>query len=46
MGALNFCNKGLYFAESAVTCRKQGTKASHALELFFNGKLPGFIKQE
>jgi len=28
------------------TCRKQGVKASHALELLFNGKMPDFLVQE
>jgi hypothetical protein len=28
------------------TCRKQGIKASHALDLLFNGRLPEFKKQQ
>ena len=38
-GAKIFCRVRGYLS----TCRKQGFKSSHALELLFNGKLPGFI---
>jgi transposase len=40
-GAKIFCRIRSYLS----TCRKQGIKASHALELLFNGKLPEFTKQ-
>jgi transposase len=39
-GAKIFCRIRSYLS----TCRKQGIKASHALELLFNGKLPEFVK--
>jgi len=38
-GAQSFCRIRSYLS----TCRKQGVKASHALELLFNGKLPDFV---
>ena len=38
-GAKIFCRIRSYLS----TCRKQGVKASHALDLLFNGKLPGFL---
>ncbi len=38
-GAKIFCRIRSYLS----TCRKQGVKLSHALELLFNGKLPGFM---
>jgi transposase len=41
-GAKIFCRIRSYLS----TCRKQGIKASRALELLFNGKLPEFKKQE
>jgi transposase len=41
-GAKIFCRIRSYLS----TCRKQGIKASHALDLLFNGKLPEFVKQE
>ncbi len=41
-GAKIFCRIRSYLS----TCRKQGIKASHALELLFNGKLPEFVKQK
>ena len=41
-GAKIFCRIRSYLS----TCRKQGMKASRALELLFNGKLPEFVKQE
>ncbi len=41
-GAKIFCRIRSYLS----TCRKQSIKASHALELLFNGKLPEFIRQE
>lgn len=41
-GAKIFCRIRSYLS----TCRKQGVKASRALDLLFNGKLPEFIKQE
>jgi transposase len=41
-GAKIFCRIRSYLS----TCRKQGIKASHALELLFNGKQPEFVKQE
>jgi len=41
-GAKIFCRIRSYLS----TCRKQGIKASRALELLFNGKLPEFINQE
>jgi transposase len=41
-GAKIFCRIRSYLS----TCRKQGIKASHALDLLFNGKLPEFAKQE
>jgi transposase len=39
-GARIFCLVRSYLS----TCRKQGIKSSHALELLFNGKLPEFSK--
>ena len=39
-GAKIFCRIRSYLS----TCRKQGIKASHALDLLFNGKLPEFVK--
>ncbi len=39
-GARIFCRIRSYLS----TCRKQGIKASHALELLFHGKLPEFVK--
>lgn len=39
-GAKIFCLVRSYLS----TCRKQGIKSSHALELLFNGKLPEFSK--
>jgi len=39
-GAKIFCLIRSYLS----TCRKQGIKASHALDLLFNGKLPEFVK--
>jgi len=39
-GAKIFCLVRSYLS----TCRKQGLKSSHALELLFNGKLPEFSK--
>lgn len=41
-GAKIFCRVRSYLS----TCRKQGIKASRALELLFNGKLPGFVNKE
>ena len=41
-GAKIFCRIRSYLS----SCRKQGIKASRALELLFNGKLPEFKKQE
>ena len=38
-GAKIFCRVRGYLS----TCRKQGIKSSHALDLLFNGKLPNFI---
>jgi transposase len=38
-GAQIFCRVRGYLS----TCRKQGVKSSHALDLLFNGKLPDFI---
>jgi transposase len=38
-GAQIFCRVRSYLS----TCRKQGVKASHALDLLFNGKLPDFV---
>jgi len=38
-GAKIFCRVRSYLS----TCRKQGIKSSHALDLLFNGKLPNFI---
>jgi transposase len=38
-GAQIFCRIRSYLS----TCRKQGVKASHALGLLFNGKLPDFV---
>ena len=38
-GAKIFCRIRSYLS----TCRKQGVKASHALDLLFNGKLPDFL---
>ncbi len=38
-GAKIFCRTRSYLS----TCRKQGVKSSHALELLFNGKLTGFM---
>jgi transposase len=40
-GAIIFCRIRSYLS----TCRKQGIKASRALELLFNGRLPEFKKQ-
>ena len=34
-----FCRIRSYLS----TCRKQGVRASHALDLLFNGKLPDFL---
>ena len=39
-GARIFCRIRSYLS----TCRKQGIKASYALDLLFNGKLPEFVK--
>jgi transposase len=39
-GAKIFCLVRSYLS----TCRKQGIKSSHALELLFNGNLPEFSK--
>lgn len=39
-GAQIFCRTRSYLS----TCRKHGVKASHALSLLFEGKLPEFIK--
>lgn len=39
-GAKIFCRIRSYLS----TCRKQGIKASYALNLLFNGKLPEFVK--
>jgi transposase len=39
-GAKIFCLVRSYLS----TCRKQGVKSSHALELLFNGKLPKFAE--
>ena len=41
-GAQIFCRIRSYLS----TCRKQGVRASRALELLFNGKLPEFVMQE
>jgi transposase len=41
-GARIFCRVRGYLS----TCRKQGVKASQALELLFNGKMPDFLLQE
>ena len=38
-GARIFCRVRGYLS----TCRKQGVKSSHALDLLFNGKLPDFL---
>jgi len=38
-GAQIFCRVRSYLS----TCRKQGVKSSHALDLLFSGKLPDFI---
>ena len=38
-GAKIFCRVRSYLS----TCRKQGVKATHALNLLFNGKLPDFL---
>jgi len=38
-GANIFCRVRSYLS----TCRKQGVKSSHALDLLFNGKLPNFF---
>jgi transposase len=38
-GAQIFCRVRSYLS----TCRKQGVKSSHALDLLFNGKLPHFL---
>jgi len=38
-GAKIFCRIRSYLS----TCRKQGVKSSHALDLLFNGKLPDFL---
>ena len=40
-GAQIFCRVRSYLS----TCRKQGVKSSHALDLLFNGKLPDFLMQ-
>ena len=40
-GAKIFCLVRSYLS----TCRKQGVKSSHALDLLFNGKLPDFLIQ-
>jgi len=40
-GAQIFCRVRSYLS----TCRKQGVKSSHALDLLFNGKLPDFLTQ-
>jgi len=40
-GARIFCRVRSYLS----TCRKQGIKSSHALDLLFNGKLPDFLIQ-
>ena len=40
-GARIFCRVRGYLS----TCRKQGVKSSHALDLLFNGKLPDFMMQ-
>lgn len=39
-GAQIFCRIRSYLS----TCRKQGIKASHALDLLFNGRLPDFVR--
>jgi transposase len=39
-GALIFCRIRSYLS----TCRKHGVKSSHALNLLFEGALPGFLK--
>lgn len=39
-GAIIFCRIRSYLS----TCSKQGIKASHMLDLLFNGKLPEFVK--
>ena len=41
-GGKIFCRIRSYLS----TCRKQGIKASRALELLFNGRLPEFKKQK
>lgn len=41
-GAKIFCRIRSYLS----TCRKQGIKASNALELLFDGKLPEFVTQK
>jgi transposase len=41
-GARIFCRVRGYLS----TCRKQGVKSSHALDLLFNGKMPDFLLQE
>jgi transposase len=38
-GAKIFCRIRSYLS----TCRKHGVKASHALDLLFNGMLPDFL---
>jgi len=38
-GAQIYCRVRSYLS----TCRKQGVKSSHALDLLFNGKLPDFL---
>ena len=40
-GARIFCRVRSYLS----TCRKQGVKSSHALDLLFDGKLPDFLMQ-
>jgi transposase len=41
-GAHIFCRVRGYLS----TCRKQGVKSSHALDLLFNGKMPEFLMQK
>jgi transposase len=40
-GAVNFCRVRSYLS----SCKKNGVSASDALEMLFNGKLPGFIQK-
>ncbi|MBW1768288.1 MAG: IS66 family transposase, partial [Deltaproteobacteria bacterium] len=40
-GAHIFCRVRSYLS----TCRKQGIKSSHALELLFNGESPDFMME-